>query len=279
MKPKYDKGFNLVSIKADKGYQWVEDTIEPIPVINPKTSETSLPHDVAHFAEDFAFEEFYNCFRPYSKWFQKKYYVDRREAFPFDTKMPDTYHGLNLRQTKMDLHDPHLVHRNQEVKEEIKENLLTLFNKTGIGRLPKFDKEGHVDYESIKYPGEGITFDDLLEEFVALDLAIGNKEPFMPPKDYVVGRLNFFEMKLVYDNGYCPTYTDFFGAVWHGLVQKEWGYKPKTCQWCDVFMLSVRKDALVCPPPRKCKNNVTNYKISLKREEERRKKNANKKAK
>ena len=145
---------------------------------------------------------------------------------------------------------------NPETEQQIKDNLLFFFNKTGLNYLYV---RGQLVEETRIHLGH------LLFDFCELHNALVDREPFMPPSSGVIKKLSMysFEMKYV-KNSYKHHFGNIFGAVWHSLVMHEWGYKPKNCNGAMLLYCLV-KDATYCRP-RKCKNKALITK-SLKGEE------------
>ena len=129
-----------------------------------------------------------------------------------------------------------------------------MFNETGIDYLML---TGNLVHE------RDLTLGHLIHDFVDLHNAIAEREPFMPPSDWVQERLNQYGVQLEYRKSkYIPKFGNIFGAVWHSFVMNEWGFKPSNCKWCNSFLLTQRKGSIYCSKPRMCRFNASNYKIS-----------------
>tara|TARA_R100001440_G_scaffold61109_1_gene80958 strand:+ start:381 stop:1133 length:753 start_codon:yes stop_codon:yes gene_type:complete len=245
--------FTIDTLRPKNGYQWDGDKITPIKSIS-KDGVESVKEEVIKIT-NFAVEDYYDCFYPFYE-LVADLMEKNRNPYPL-------VHEQKLKHSKVQK----ILKDNPETEQQVKDNLLSFFNKTGLDYIYV---RGQLVEETRIHLGH------LLFDFIELHNALADREPFMPPSKSVIKKLSMysFEMKYV-KNSYKHHFTNIFGAVWHSLVMHEWGYKPSNCRWCNAFILSARKDASHCPKPRECKNKNTNYKISKQREEKR---NANKKA-
>jgi len=249
--------YYIENIRSSNGYQWSGEKITPIPSIDPQ-GNTYLNEEVIELT-GMAFEDYYNCFQPFYD-LLTKLKKEKRTPFPF------------IYEEKLEPVKVHqLIQKDEETLKQIKNNLLVFLNQTGTDYIILHDCE--------IYQPEELTLGHLIHNFVDLHNAISEKEPFIPPSKWVQKRINHYGgYELVYrTNKYVPKFSNIFGAIWHTLVQKEWGFKPSNCQWCNTFLITNRRGAVYCGEPRTCRFKASNYKISQKKREER-KKNANKKA-
>lgn len=248
-----ENNYFIETIRSRNGYQWSNNYIRPIQSITPE-GEYYNEEDVVELT-GFAFHDYYSCYQPFYDLITKQK-TKNRNPYPL------------VHEQILDHVEVHkIIQSDKETEQQIKDNLLFMFNETGIDYLML---TGNLVHE------RDITLGHLIHDFVDLHNAIAEREPFMPPSDWVQDRLNHYGLQLEYrKNKYVHKFGNIFGAVWHSFVMNEWGFKPSNCKWCNTFLLAQRKGSIYCSEPRKCRFNASNYKISKEREEKR---NANKKA-
>jgi len=250
--------FFIESTRYKNGYQWSGEKLIPIDTIS--STGRDFDNEIEEMVEltGFAFHDYYKCWQPFYDLVTKLKTENKRSPYPL------------VHEEILDHVEVHkLIQSDKETEQQIKDNLLSIFNVTGVDYVLTRNNAAWVRDRTL-------TLGFLIHDFVDLHNAIAEREPFMPPSDWVQDRLNSYGFELVYrKNKYVPKFDNVHGAVWHSFVQNEWGFKPSNCKWCNTFLLAQRKGSIYCSEPRKCRFNASNYKISKQREEKR---NANKKA-